>query len=79
MFFPLIVASFFLKGVVGLMKAPMIPGLNSMPVIITFVFSTLISLAAFALVNKMGERHRMWLFGLYMIVPMTLTLMLLMW
>jgi undecaprenyl pyrophosphate phosphatase UppP len=74
--FPLILATFIFKGLPGIIKAsaPII----SFPLLGTIIISTLIAGLLFAWAYRLARAGQLWWFGVYMIVPITFLILLIM-
>lgn len=74
--FPLILAAFMLKGLPGVFKASC--SLISVPLLITLGVSTVIAGLLFAWAYRLARAGKLWWFGVYMLVPITILLFLIM-
>jgi len=81
LFFPLVVAAFFVNGIPEIWASDIFKqALNPWTILIWMVLivgATIVSFYALKLADYMGTRQKLWLFGVYMLVPVLITLMLL--
>ncbi len=76
--FPLIAAAFFINGIPDMVKTPAARALLSVPMLMTIAVSTVIALGLFAWAYRLALRRRLWWFGVYMIVPISILVWLVM-
>ncbi len=75
-FIPLVVAGFFVNGVGEFIKHPEWFEIFTPALMITMLFSTIASYALFVLAYRIALARRMSMFGLYMIVPISMLIWL---
>ena len=75
--FPLILADFVVHGVYDVLAAGVAHEVLNMPMMVTMLVACVPAYIAFMCAEKLAARDKLWLFGLYMIIPLGATVMLL--
>lgn len=76
LFAPLVIAGFLLNGVAELVMHPEWLSLFTPILILTMVGSTIIAYGLFCLAYRMACAHRLWWFGVYLLMPVSLSIWL---
>ncbi len=77
LFSPLLFGAFLLSGLPAFFMQSSMHVLLSIPWFITLVLSTLIAYLCFVVAAYMAERNYLWLFGIYMMIPIVAAVILL--
>lgn len=77
LFFPLLIGAFTLSGLPACFMHPGMHALLTIPWLITYVFSTIVAYVCFAIAAYMAEQDYLWLFGIYMALPIVGAMLLL--
>jgi undecaprenyl pyrophosphate phosphatase UppP len=74
--FPLIAAAFAINGIRGMCSAPEVGAFVNVPMLATMLGATIVAGFLFAGVYRLALQRRLWWFGVYLVVPIGILVML---